>query len=44
VLNTASDMVGKGNRRARKPYITEETVTRMKEKMSTMEEERNTEN
>ena len=39
VLNTVSDLVGKGNRRATKPYITEETVTWMKEKMSTMKEE-----
>jgi hypothetical protein len=31
VLNTVSDLVGKGNRRARKPYITEETVTWMKD-------------
>lgn len=44
VLNSVSDLVGKGNRRARKPYITGETVTWMKEKMSTMKEGRTTEN
>jgi len=44
VLNSVSDLVGKGNRRARKPYITDETVTWMKEKMSTMKEGRTTEN
>jgi len=33
VLNTVSDLVGKGNRKVRKPYITEETVIWMKEKM-----------
>jgi len=44
VLNTVSDLVGKGNSRARKPYIKEETVTWMKEKMSTMKEGRTTEN
>jgi len=44
VLNTVSDLVGKSNRTAREPYITEETVTWMKEKMSTMKEGRTTEN
>ena len=40
VLDTLSDLVGKGNRTARKPYVREERlVTWMKEKMSTMKEE-----
>jgi hypothetical protein len=43
VLNTVSDLVGRGNRRARKPYTTQETVAWMKEKMSTMKEGRTTE-
>jgi hypothetical protein len=40
VLNTVSDLLGKGNRKPKRPYITEETVTWMKEKMSTMKEGR----
>jgi len=44
VLNTVSDLVGKGNRTAREPNITAETVTWMKKKMSTMKEGRTTEN